>query len=148
MDIAWVMTQRILRTMTRLAVCALAAAAGTMVSASPARAFGGETFGCRVSPGAVLTWQNPCHNNRPASVYNAGFNVNNLSGSGYTFSWSYSGPVLYVVAGCTSTSSGCGLAVANSDAAISVTVTYSQGGQSASRSAIAVIRQYCGNVLC
>ena len=142
------MTQRIRRAIARLAVGVLAATAGMIVSGSPARAFGGETFGCRVSPGAVLTWNNPCYNNRPASTYNAGFNVNNLSGSGYTFSWSYSGPVLYVMAGCTSTSSGCGLAVANSDAIISVTVTVSQGGQSTTMSANAVIRQFCGNELC
>jgi hypothetical protein len=142
------MTRRIRHAIARLAVCALAATTGMIVSASPAQAFGQETFGCRVSPGVVLTWNNPCSNNRPASTYNAGFKVNNLSGSGYTFSWSYSGPVLRVVAGCTATSSDCGLAVANSDAVISVTVTYSQGGLSATRSANAIIRQYCGNVLC
>lgn len=142
------MTQRIRRAITGLAVCVLTVAAAVIVSASPASAFGGETFGCRVSPGTILTWQNPCYNNRPADVYNAGFNVNNLSGTGYTFSWSYSGPVLYVVSGCTSTASGCGLAVANSDAFIHVTVTYSQNGQSATQSASAVIRQYCGTELC
>ena len=142
------MTQRIRRAIARLAVCVLAATTVLVVSAAPARAFGGETFGCRVAPGTILTWTTPCRNNRPASVYNAGFNVNDLSGTDYTFSWSYSGPVLYVVGGCTSTASGCGLAVANSDAIISVTVTYSQGGQSATRTARAIIRQYCGNVLC
>lgn len=142
------MTQRIRRAITCLAVCVLAAAAAVIVSASPASAFGGETFGCRVSPGTVLTWENPCYNTRPATTYNAGFSVNNLSGSGYTFSWSYSGPVLYVISGCTSTSSSCGLAVANRDAFISVTVTYSQNGQSAAKSADAIIRQYCGPELC
>lgn len=142
------MTQRIRRAITHLALCVIAATAGVMASASPAQAFGGETFGCRVSPGTILTWQTPCYNNRPASTYNAGFMVDNLSGSGYSFSWSYSGPVLYVITGCTSTSNGCGLAVANSDAFISVTVTYSQGGQSATKSATAIIRQYCGTYLC
>lgn len=142
------MRQRIRRAMALLAACVLAAAAGAIVSAPPAQAFGGETFGCRVAPGVILTWENPCYNNRSASVYNAGFSVNNLSGDGYTFSWSYSGPVLYVVAGCTPTASSCGLAVANSDALIYVTVTYSQGGQSATQSAVAAIRQYCGSQLC
>src|SRR5687768_13738267 len=103
-----VMTSRIRRTISRLAVGILAATAGIVVSAAPAQAFGGETFGCRVSPGSVLTWHNPCINNKPASVYNTGFNLLNLSGDGYTFSWSYSGPVLYVVAGCTPTAAGCG----------------------------------------
>jgi hypothetical protein len=142
------MTQRIRRAITRLAVCVLAAAAGMIVGVSPASAFGGETFGCRVSPGTVLTWENPCYNTKPATAYNAGFSVNNLSGSGYTFSWSYSGPVRYVISGCTSTSSSCGLSVANRDAEIYVTVTYSQNGQSATKSATAFIRQYCGTELC
>jgi hypothetical protein len=123
------MTQRIRRSFAHLTACVVAATTGMIAGTSPAQAFGGETLGCRVSPGAVLTWNNP-------------------SGSDYTFSWSYSGPVLYVMAGCTSTSSGCGLAVANSDAVVSVTVTYSQAGQSATRSATAVIRQFCGSELC
>ncbi|MEV4133849.1 hypothetical protein AB0J72_16975 [Dactylosporangium sp. NPDC049742] len=142
------MAQRFRRILARLALGVVAATAGLAVGASPAQAFGGETFGCRVSPGTILTWSTNCHNNKPASVYNAGFNVNNLSGTGYTFSWSYTGPVLYVVSGCTSTASGCGLAVANSDAVISVTVTYTQNGQSATKTSNAFIIQYCGNVYC
>ncbi len=47
-----------------------------------------------------------------------------------------------------STGCHCGLAVANSDTTVTVTVTYSQGGQTGSQSATAVIRQYCGTVLC
>ena len=142
------MTQRIRRTISRLAVGVLAATAGLVVSAAPAQAFGGETFGCRVSPGSVLTWSQICYNNKSASVYNTGFNVLNTSGDGYTYSWSYSGPVLYVVSGCTPTAAGCGLAVANSDAVIQVTVTYSQGGQSATKWSTAIIRQFCGQYLC
>ncbi|HET8659399.1 MAG TPA: hypothetical protein VFM55_10425 [Micromonosporaceae bacterium] len=107
------MASSIRRTISYLAVCVLAATTNAIFGASSAQAFGGETFGCRVSPGTVLTWQNPCYNNRPASVYTAGFNVLNLSGDDYTFSWTYSGPVLYVVSGCTPDASGCGLAVAN-----------------------------------
>ncbi len=145
------MTQRIRRAITRLAVCVVAATAAVIVSTSPASAFGGETFGCRISPGTVLTWNNPCYNNRGPDIYgnyHAGFNVNNLSGSGYTFSWSYSGPVLYVISGCTSTASGCGLAVPNTDGIVKVTVTYSQNGQSATQSANAVFRLFCGNFPC
>jgi hypothetical protein len=75
--------------------------------------------------------------------------LQSLSGPDYTFSWSWSGgPVLGIVAGCTSTSDGCGLLVANSDTAVTVTVTYSQGGQTASQSATAIIRLFCGSVLC
>jgi len=142
------MTQRIRRTIAHIAICVLAATAGIFAGAAPASAFGGETFGCRVSPGTVLTWRQICNNNRPASVYIAGFNVLNLSGDGYTFSWSYTGDVLYVHSGCTPTAAGCGLAVANGDAFVSVTVTYSQGGQSATQWSTAVIRMYCGQVLC
>ncbi|WP_117213597.1 hypothetical protein [Allorhizocola rhizosphaerae] len=144
------MKQWIRRALTHFAAAVLGVSALTVVSASPAQAFGNETFGCRVSPGTVLTWRNPCTNNRPAATYNAGFNLLNLSGDGYTFSWSISGDVLYIVAGCTSTSSGCGVATpgGSSDGFVHVTVTYSQGGQTASRSATAIIRGYCGGQLC
>jgi hypothetical protein len=142
------MKQRIWKAFTHLVVGVVAAAAGLVLTASPAQAFGGETFGCRVSPGTVLTWRTICNNNKPASVYIAGFNLLNLSGDGYTFSWSWTGPVEYVHAGCTSTAAGCGLAVLNSDSVISVTVTYSQGGQTATKWSSAVIRMYCGTVLC
>lgn len=143
------MTVHIRRTLVNLAAGVVVAAAGIVAIASPAQAFGGETFGCRVSPGPATAFVNPCTNKKGAATYNAGFWLQNLSGPGYTFSWSWSGgPVLYIVAGCTSTSDGCGLAVANSDTFVHVTVTYSQSGQTASRSATAVIRQFCGSVPC
>jgi hypothetical protein len=136
-------------TLAHLAVGVLAATAGIVATASPAQAFGGEILGCRVSPGPATAFTNPCTNKRGAATYNAGFWLQNLSGPGYTFSWSWSGgPVLGIVAGCTSTDDGCGLRVANSDTSVHVTVTYSQGGQTASRSATAIIRQFCGSVLC
>jgi hypothetical protein len=142
------MTLRIRRALAQLTVGILAAA-GLVATATPAHAFGQEVLGCRVSPGPATTFTNPCINRRGASQYNAGFWLQNLSGSGYTFSWSWSGgPVLGIVAGCTSTSDGCGLWVANSDTTVTATVTYSQAGQTASRSATAIIRQFCGSVLC
>jgi hypothetical protein len=139
------MTSRIRRTMAHLAVWVLAATAGIVGNASPAQAFGGETFGCRIT---TVTWSTPCYNTRGGSSYTAGFNVLNLSGTGYTFSWSYSGDYLYVKSGCTPADSGCGLAMAYTDGFASVTVTYSQGGQTASKSAVAIVRQFCGPVLC
>jgi hypothetical protein len=143
------MALRIRRLLAHLAVGVLTATAGIVATASPAHAFGGETFGCRVSPGPATAFTNPCTNKKGAATYNAGFWLQNLSGPGYTFSWSWTGgPVLYIVAGCTSTSDGCGLAVANSDTIVQATVTYSQGGQTASRSATATIRQFCGTVPC
>jgi hypothetical protein len=143
------MKLRIRGTLAHLAVGVLVAIAGIFATASPALAFGGETFGCRVSPGPATAFTNPCTNKVGATTYNAGFFLQNLSGAGYRFSWSWSGgPVLGIVAGCTSTDDGCGLRVANSDTRVQVTVTYSQGGQTASRSATAIIRQFCGKVLC
>jgi hypothetical protein len=143
------MTLYIRRTLARLAVGILVATAGIAATASPAQAFGGETFGCRVSPGPVTAFTNPCYNKKGAATYNAGFWLQNLSGSGYTFSWTWTGgPVLYIVAGCGPTDDGCGLAVANSDTTVQATVTYAQNGQTASRTATAVIRQFCGSVLC
>jgi hypothetical protein len=142
------MAARIRRIAAHLAAGVLVATAGLAVATSPAQAFGAETFGCRVSPGPVTAFTNPCFNRAGASFYNAGFQLGNLSGTGYTFSWSWTGPVLSIVAGCTSTSNGCGLRVANSDANVTATVTYSQGGQSATRSATAVFRLFCGNVPC
>jgi hypothetical protein len=143
------MKLRVKPSLAHLAVGVLAAAAGIIATASPAQAFGQEVLGCRVSPGPATTFTNPCHNRVGATTYNAGFWLQNLSGPGYTFSWSWSGgPVLGIQAGCTSTSDGCGLRVANSDTSVHVTVTYSQGGLTASRSATAIIRQFCGSVLC
>ncbi|HEX6684699.1 MAG TPA: hypothetical protein VF062_17980 [Candidatus Limnocylindrales bacterium] len=143
------MTLRIKRTFAQLAIGVLAATGGIAATASPAQAFGGEVLGCRVSPGPATAFTNPCTNKKGAATYNAGFWLQNLSGPGYTFSWSWSGgPVIGIVAGCTSTSDGCGLLVANSDTFVHATVTYSQGGQTASRSATAVIRQFCGTVPC
>ncbi|WFE20017.1 hypothetical protein O7621_19105 [Solwaraspora sp. WMMD937] len=120
----------------------------TFISAPPARAFGGETFGCRVAPGTDLVWRSICYNNQPAGTYNAGFAVRNTSGTGYTYSWSISGSYLYVITGCTTTSSDCALAMPNADGAVQVTVTYTQAGQSATSSTTAVIRQFCGTYLC
>ena len=142
------MALRFRRTIAHLAIGFIAATAGLVATASPAQAFGNEVLGCRFSPGPAVAWTNPCQNLRGASKYNAGFWLQNLSGPGYTFSWSWTGPVIGVFVGCTSTSSDCGLWVPNTDDVVEVTVTYSQGGQTSSRTATAIIRQFCGNVLC
>jgi hypothetical protein len=139
------MTPHVRRTMAHLAAWVLMATAGIAASASPAQAFGGETFGCRIT---TVTWSSPCFNTRGAATYTAGFNVLNLSGSDYTFTWSYSGDYLYVKSGCTPADSGCGLAMANTDGGVVVRVTYTQGGQTGGQQATAIIRQFCGPVLC
>lgn len=141
------MSLRIRRTLAQLAIGVLAATAGLVATASPAQAFGGEVLGCRFSPGPAVAWTNPCYNLRGATRYNAGFWLQNTA-PGYTYSWSWTGPVSSVFVGCTSTSYDCGLWVPNTDGIVQVTVTYSDGVQTASRTATAVIRQFCGTVLC
>lgn len=142
------MTRHLRRITTFVATALLAAGGLTFVSATPAQAFGGETFGCRVAPGTDLVWRSACYNNRSASTYNAGFAVLNTTGTGYTYDWNISGSYLYVIVGCTQTSSDCALAMPNADGHVHVTVTYTQAGQSATKSATAIIRQFCGAYLC
>ncbi|MGN9769154.1 hypothetical protein ACTMS2_28770 [Micromonospora sp. SD12] len=127
----------------------LAVATLGLATASPAAAFGGETFGCRVAPGTIFTWETTCLNSKPATMYNVGFAVLNTAGS-YTYSWTVTGPYEYVITGCTTTSYDCAVAVrgGSNDSEITASVTYSQGGQSATRSATAIIRGYCGSYLC
>ncbi|GIG59969.1 hypothetical protein Lfu02_43410 [Longispora fulva] len=131
-----------------LAAGVVAATSLTLSSASPAAAFGGETFGCRIAPGTIFTWSQYCNNSVPASTYNVAFQV---FGSGsYTYSWSISGPYTSVITGCTSTSPACAVSVPGGmfDSEIYATVTYSQGGESATRSSVAILNAYCGSYLC
>jgi hypothetical protein len=93
-------TLRIKQTLVHLAVGVLAATAGIVATAQPAQAFGGEVLGCRISPGPATAFTNRCINKQRADTYNAGFWLQNLSGADYTFSWSWNGPVIGIVAGC------------------------------------------------
>jgi hypothetical protein len=117
---------------------------------SPAAAFGGETFGCRVAPGTDFVWRSFCVNTKPATTYNAGFAVLNTSGGGYTYQWNISGDYLYIIVGCNSGSYDCAVAVRGGsiDRQVDVSVTYTQNGQSATQYASAYIRGYCGTELC
>jgi regulation of enolase protein 1 (concanavalin A-like superfamily) len=120
-------------------------------SASPAAAFGGETFGCRVSPGTDFVWRSVCHNTKYATKYNAGFAVLNTSGSGYTYQWTITGNYQSIYVGCTSTSYDCAVWMSgNVEGEVDVTVTYTQNGQSATQSASAYIipEPYCGSYYC
>lgn len=143
------MIRRIQSLLAALAATLIAAVTFTVATAAPAAAFGAETFGCRVSPGVILTWEPVCTNSRPATSYNAGFAVLNTSGT-YTFSWQIDGPHLGIITGCDAASNGCAVRVAggSTDSVVRVTVTYSQNGQSATRSATAIINGYCGGQLC
>jgi hypothetical protein len=140
---------RIRSALSAVAASTLAAASLSLATASPAAAFGQETFGCRLSPGTVLTWKSVCSNSKPSSRYNAAFAVLNTSGD-YTYSWTIGGDYTSIVGGCTATSSSCAIALPGSstDSLASVTVTYSQGGQSATRTAHAVVFMTCGTMYC
>lgn len=119
---------------------------GAMISAVPAQAFGSETFGCRISPGTVFTWNTTCNNNtEPANTYNVGFMVQNTSGSGYSYTWSISGPYTSVYSGCTSTSADCAVLVSGraGDEEIDATVTVTQAGQSEVFTSHAFINAWC-----
>jgi hypothetical protein len=142
-------SRRIRSLLAALAASLIAAVSFTVATAAPAAAFGAETFGCRVSPGVILTWQPVCTNSRPATTYNAGFAVLNTSGT-YDFSWRIDGPYTSIFTGCDRTSNGCAVLVpgGSTDSVITVTVTYTQNGLSATRSATAIINGYCGGQLC
>ena len=143
------MFRRIRSLLAALAASLIAAGSFTVATAAPAAAFGAETYGCRIAPGTILTWEPVCTNSRPATSYNAGFAVLNTSGT-YTFSWQINGPYLGIITGCDATSNDCAVRVAggSTDSIVTVTVTYSQNGQSATRSATAIINGYCGGQLC
>lgn len=133
------MTGRIRHALAALAACVAVATSLTLGTASPALAFGGETFGCRIAPGTVLTWSPTCTNSMTATTYNVGFAVLNGSGA-YTYSWSISGPYQFVITGCTSTSYDCAVSVRGfGERTITATVTYSQAGQSATATSTAYI---------
>ena len=104
------MFRRIQSLLAALAASLVAAVSFTVATAAPAAAFGAETYGCRVSPGVILTWEPVCYNSRPAGTYNAGFAVLNTSGT-YEFSWHIDGPYLGIFTGCDRTSNGCGVLV-------------------------------------
>lgn len=141
------MSDRLRRVVLGFVVSVLAVVATTAGTVSPASAFGGESFGCRVSPGHTFTWQQFCTNDTPASRYNVGFALLNTSGT-YSYSWSINGSYQSVYTGCTSTSSDCALIVRGGYRELSVSVTYTQDGQTATQTAYADIEPYCGNQLC
>lgn len=143
------MRTRLRSTLAGFAAVIVAATTFTLSTASPAAAFGGETFGCRIAPGTIFNWYQYCHNSKPASTYNVAFQV--FGGSGdYTYSWNVTGPWTSVITGCTSTSVACAVAVPGGafDSEIYATVTISQGGQSATMNSVAILNAYCGNYLC
>ncbi|HZB49138.1 MAG TPA: hypothetical protein VE547_08600 [Mycobacteriales bacterium] len=138
-----------MRPLLRLATVIAGLLLLTTLPAAPAGAIGGETFGCRLSPGTVLTYKQTCLNSRPASSYTVAFAVQNTSGT-YTFSWSITGDWTSVVTGCGSADAYCTVRTNGStyDHSVHGQVTFSQAGQSVTRQSSAFIRIYCGSVPC
>lgn len=135
-----------MRRLPRALFAVILAMTATIAWATPAQAFGGETLGCRISPGTVFTWNPTCDNNtKPASTYNVGFLVQNTSGSGYSYTWVISGPYISVAAGCTSSSADCAVYVhgGSSEKEIDATVTVTQSGQSQTLYSTAFINGWC-----
>ena len=126
------MVNRMSRLLARFLVTITMASSIVAVASAPASAFGGETFGCRISPGTVFTWHQVCTNSKyTTGEYWVAFQISNLSGS-YTFSWSV-GPYQRLVSGCTSSSTTCTVAVPGRQSTeVYGTVHYSQGSQSGS----------------
>lgn len=143
------MSSRTRSLLSGVAASALAAASLSLVGAAPAAAIGQETFGCKLSPGNATTYQGLCVNSRPSGRYDANFALQNTSGA-YSFSWAISGRYQSIIFGCTATSTQCVISLpgSSSDSQASVTVTYSQDGQTATRSATAIVYRFCGSIYC
>jgi hypothetical protein len=136
----------------RKALLAVAAAAAIIVSGVPltaASATSGPALDCRISPNAGGVGFTPgfCGTSRAASSYTIAFEVQGGSGT-YTYTWTYPGG--YTVAGCTSASDICSVEGVSAihDVNLSVTVVIQQGSSSATLSASAAIAQVCGDSFC
>ena len=127
------------RSRSTLAVMA-ASTALVLGSALPASAFGGETVGCRISPGTSLSSNNVFYNSKTALGYTVTFSISG-STSDYTYSWELEGEYTSITSGCASTSTSCTVRAQAgvSDVDVIATVTYTQNGQSAPQSAYATI---------
>lgn len=138
-----------LRILLRLGAVLASVLFVTTVHTGPASAFGGETVGCRISPGRTFTFTEFCTNDRPiGGTCTVAFAVQNLSGAGYTFSWSLSGHYLAVVGGCGSTDSTCRVSVSRATQELVGSVNWTQAGQTGSGAAYADIEPWCGQYLC
>ena len=122
--------------------------AATTTVASPAQAVGGETIGCRISPGEA-DFHDPCTTQVSASTYSVAFLVQGAT-AGSTFTWSLSGPYVGPLGGCGSADNYCTMYVhgAGSDRRITANVTVSYAGQSVGLWTRATIPALCGPYLC
>jgi hypothetical protein len=126
----------VLRTLTRLG----AALAGLLlvfaVQAGPASA--ADAAGCRIAPGTEFAFKTFCVNTKPAASYSVAFHAP----AGTTGAWSITGDWTGVVGGCGAADDYCTVTTPGSGA--DREVQGSKGGFSSH----ALIRAYCGRVLC
>ncbi len=124
----------------------LAAGVGVL-TAGPASALGGETYGCQVSPGPVGSYTGNCHNSAKFhGPYSAGFSVGGAA-AGTTYTWHV--PAGYQTApGLCGTTSGCRVDGLTGDDEVTVSVTLTQDGATETLSATAFILAVCGDVYC
>jgi hypothetical protein len=127
----------------------LLAGGWSVLSAGPAAALGGETYGCQISPGPVGTYTGNCHNNpKFRGPYSAGFVVGGAA-AGTTFTWHV--PAGYQTApGLCTTGAGCRVdnLPGGSDSRVTVSVTLTQGGATETLTATAIVNAVCGTVYC
>jgi hypothetical protein len=117
---------------------AIAAAGLTILTISPARAFGSESLGCIISPSQATTVGSFCQTHIPSGSYDITYQLSNLSGT-YSFAWSVP-PGYPVISGCTSTAIDCVVsAFGGSEQTIQVSVVVTQGSSSETLSATAFI---------
>jgi len=135
-----------MRRILSILAAAGAALALCLVPVGPASAFGGETLDCAVGPGALS--HGVCSPHQIASPVGISFLVGNLSGSGYSFSWTLSGRAT-ITQGCTSTTDYCWLTSGTaSDHEVTASVTVAQNGSSETLSATAQVFAVCGKFWC
>lgn len=138
-----------MRKILALLVTTISALSLSVLGAGNASALGGETLGCRIAPGTILTFQQHCHTSKAANSFTVAFQVQNETAPS-TYSWTV--PAAYaanVSSGCTSTSNACVFTIPNEDANIFVSVTLTQNGVSEQLpTASASLSRYCGSVYC
>ena len=141
-----------MRRLFTMLLAVIVAMAAALIPVTPAHAFGAEQFGCRIAPGTEFNFYENCNNltNGAANTYSVGFLVQNLSGSGYGFTWNVTGQYTAVLSGCTSTSSSCTVSARGGsvDREITAAVTITQAGQSRTLFSYASILAWCGYLFC
>jgi hypothetical protein len=126
-------------------LAAFATTLGSMVpTAGSASALGGEWLGCWATPGDESGYSSECWGGTTGGNVKVDFVVQDETAPS-TYSWSV--PAAYqskITSGCSSTQHLCSLTVPAASHQISVSVTLTQGGTTATHTAVAYIDRSCG----